>query len=85
MLPLVSKVAGALADWLTGWSGDALTLKPDLDQLPALAAEREAQWRRVAATDFLTTAEKRQLLGLPAFTGASATQNESNQKSSPCR
>ncbi len=70
VLPLVSKVAGALADWLTGWSGEALTLKPDLDQLPALAAEREAQWRRVAAADFLTTAEKRQLLGLPAEAAA---------------
>ncbi|WP_027244021.1 phage portal protein [Leisingera daeponensis] len=68
VLPLVSKVSAALADWLAGWTGEELTLKPDLDQLPALAAEREAQWRRVASADFLTPAEKRQLLGLPAET-----------------
>lgn len=68
VLPLVAKVAAALADWLAGWSGDALTLKADPDQLPALAAERDAQWRRVSAADFLTTAEKRRLLGLPAET-----------------
>ena len=33
--------------------------------LPALAAEREAQWRRVREADFLTQNEKRALLGLP--------------------
>ena len=68
VLPLVAKVSAALADWLTGWTGEALTLKPDLDQVPALAAEREAQWRRVSTADFLTTAEKRRLLGLPTET-----------------
>lgn len=66
VLPLVAKVTAALADWLMGWSSEQLVLKPDLDQLPALAAEREAQWRRVAQADFLSVAEKRQLLGLPA-------------------
>ncbi|KIC17517.1 phage portal protein [Leisingera sp. ANG-Vp] len=66
VLPLVAKVTAALADWLAGWTGEELTLKADLDQLPALAAEREAQWRRVSGAEFLTTAEKRQLLGLPA-------------------
>ncbi|MEX0305189.1 MAG: phage portal protein [Leisingera sp.] len=66
VLPLVAKVSAALTDWLTGWTGEELTLKADLDQLPALAAEREAQWRRVSCADFLTSAEKRQLLGLPA-------------------
>ena len=34
-------------------------------QVPALASERDQQWARVAAADFLTTAEKRMLLGLP--------------------
>jgi phage portal protein BeeE len=40
-------------------------LKPDLDQVPALAVEREQQWRRVGEASFLTDAEKRALLGLP--------------------
>ena len=31
----------------------------------ALAEEREQHWRRVAAADFLTQAEKRAALGLP--------------------
>jgi len=40
-------------------------LKPDLDQVPALSAERDAQWARVAGADFLSMGEKRALLGLP--------------------
>lgn len=66
VLPLATRVASALGDWLSQFSGDELELKPDLDQVPALSAERDAQWSRVSGADFLTTAEKRALLGLPA-------------------
>ncbi|MFN3646836.1 MAG: phage portal protein [Gemmobacter sp.] len=65
VLPLAAKVTAALAHWLSGFGGGAVELKPDLDQVPALAAERDAQWARVASADFLTLAEKRSLLGLP--------------------
>jgi len=67
VLPLVARVTGALSDWLTGFAGEALELRPDLDQVPALSAERDAQWARVASADFLSAAEKRALLGLPAL------------------
>ncbi len=65
VLPLVSRVTAALAHWLSEFAGEVLELRPDLDQLPALAHERETQWRRVSEADFLTDAEKRTLLGLP--------------------
>ena len=65
VLPLAAKVSAALAHWLSGYLGAELQLRPDLDQVPALAAEREAVWRRVAEADFLTEAEKRAMLGLP--------------------
>jgi HK97 family phage portal protein len=65
VLPLAARVASALGHWLGGHLGEEVTLKPDLDQVPALGAERDAQWRRVAEADFLTQAEKRALLGLP--------------------
>ena len=67
VLPLATRVAAALAEWLSGHSGDGFELKPDLDQVPALAAERDAQWARVAAADFLSAAEKRAILGLPVL------------------
>ena len=65
VLPLASRVIANLGHWLTGFTGQRLEIKPDLDQVPALATEREAQWRRIASADFLTAAEKRQMLGLP--------------------
>lgn len=66
VLPLATRVTAALASWLAGFSGDGVELKPDLDQVSALSAERDAQWARVAGADFLSEAEKRTLLGLPA-------------------
>jgi HK97 family phage portal protein len=67
VLPLAARVAACVADWLAGFTGEALELKPDLDQVPALSAERDAQWARITGADFLTEAEKRALLGLPAL------------------
>ncbi|TCM86610.1 phage portal protein [Rhodovulum steppense] len=66
ILPMVAKVAGAVAEFLSRFAGETVSLKPDLDQVPALAAERDAQWLRIAGADFLTEDEKRALLGLPA-------------------
>ena len=67
VLPMVSKVMASLSGWLNVWTGAEVTLKPDLDNIPALAGERDAQWARVAGADFLNTAEKRSLLGLPVI------------------
>jgi HK97 family phage portal protein len=69
VLPLVSRVCGALGHWLTAISGEEVEIAPDLDAVPALAAEREAVWARVASATFLTDTEKRALLGLPALGG----------------
>ena len=66
VLPLATRVTSVIADWLSDFGGARVELRPDLDQIPALAAERDAQWRRVAEATFLTAAEKRSLLGLPA-------------------
>jgi HK97 family phage portal protein len=65
VLPLATKVMADLAHWLSGFAGEAVELKPDLDQVPALSAERDQLWARVGAAEFLTVAEKRVLLGLP--------------------
>jgi HK97 family phage portal protein len=70
VLPLATRVAASLGAWLSGFAGQDFALKPDLDQVPALAAERDQQWQRVAAADFLSPAEKRRLLGLPPLAEA---------------
>lgn len=63
VLPLVQKMASALAVWLGG-RFDQVSIRPDLDNVPAFASEREALWARVSAADFLSADEKRTLLGL---------------------
>jgi len=65
VVPLAQKVLAHLAVWLSGLGGELVDLEPDIDQVPALAAERETQWRRIAEADFLTEGEKRRMLGLP--------------------
>ncbi len=66
VLPLATRVTAGLASWIAGFTGETVDVRPDLDQVPALAAERDAQWQRIAGAEFLTDAEKRSLLGLPA-------------------
>jgi HK97 family phage portal protein len=65
VLPLAQKVLAHMAGFLSGMAGVTVDLEPDLDQVPALAMERDSHWRRIAEADFLTEAEKRRLLGLP--------------------
>lgn len=63
LLPLASKILAALAEGLAPWFPEA-RLTIDLDQVPALAEDRERLWSQVSAADFLTPAEKRQMLGI---------------------
>ena len=69
VLELTPELVGPSRNVQAGIIGEAVELKPDLDQVPALAAERDQQWARVATADFLTEDEKRTLLGLPRLTG----------------
>jgi phage portal protein BeeE len=43
-----------------------LDLRPDLDQIEALASERDALWKRLEAASFLTDDEKRAAAGYDA-------------------
>ena len=65
VLPLAEKGAKALSQWLRPSYGEALRLKPDIENVVALRGEQEALWQRVQAADFLTTDEKRALIGYP--------------------
>lgn len=68
VLPLMARVASTVAWWLGEHLGTEIDLRPDPDQVPALAEERDQQWRRIGAASFLTDAEKRAALGLPPLT-----------------
>ncbi|QBX34399.1 phage portal protein [Paracoccus liaowanqingii] len=70
VLPLVARVTASVAWWLSEHLGAEVELRPDPDQIPALAEERNQQWARISAAGFLSDAEKRALLGLPPLEGA---------------
>jgi HK97 family phage portal protein len=61
VLPLAGAVLGGVADALAGEFPDA-RLVVDMDRVPALSEDRERLWRRVAAADWLSADEKRELV-----------------------
>ncbi len=63
VLPLVNRTAKAMSGWLGPAYGGGLELRPDLDQIEALASEREALWTRLGKAEFLSDDEKRAATG----------------------
>ena len=63
VVPLVERAARAISAWL-GPKFPGAMLRPDLDLVPALSAERDALWARLQAATFLTDAERRRMAGL---------------------
>lgn len=63
IVPLVGRVAEDLGFWL-GPAFAGVELKPDFDQVEALAEDRASLWARVSAADFLTDDEKRAMVGV---------------------
>lgn len=69
IIPMALRSARALTTWLTPMFGGNLELKPNIDELDALADERVAQWERIGATNFLTVNEKRVAVGYEPIEG----------------
>ncbi len=69
VLPLASRIASALAQWLAPTFGDGLTLAVDTDRIEALSPDRTALWERVTRAPFLTVNEKRAATGYGALEG----------------
>jgi HK97 family phage portal protein len=80
VLPLVERTASGLSMWLgeafgsdaapLGSSAGPLRLVADLDQIVALAPEREALWRQLQSAIFLTDNEKRSAIGYDPLAAA---------------
>ena len=62
IIPLVKRTQKSFEAWLA-LSYPGASFAANLDGLEALAAERESEWRRVGAADFLSDDEKRTALG----------------------
>jgi phage portal protein BeeE len=76
VLPLVQRTTDALSEWLTAGYGPAFSLKADIDDIPALASERDVLWTRI---DKATTTSS----SLPA--GSRLRESEATTKERPPR
>ena len=65
LLPMLDKILGGISAGLSAWW--PVKLEVDLDLVTALSEDRERLWAQVSAADFLTDAEKRELLGFAAL------------------
>ncbi|HYG48097.1 MAG TPA: phage portal protein [Allosphingosinicella sp.] len=65
VLPLADKLLGGLGAALGAW-WPGVKLRLDVDQVTALAEDRERLWAQVTAADFLSREEKREMLGFGA-------------------
>jgi HK97 family phage portal protein len=68
VVPLVGRVADGLAQLLQPHETGVISLLPDLDQVEALAPDRDALWKRLNDATFLTADEKRAAVGYGAVT-----------------
>jgi HK97 family phage portal protein len=63
LVPLVVRVSQELSLWL-GPAFEGAEVVPDFDEVEALAEDRAALWARVGGADFLSDAEKREMVGV---------------------
>ncbi len=78
VLPLVQRMTRTFSAWLAPAYGGAVELRPDLDQVEGLCAEREALWSRIGAATFLTDDEKRAAVGYGPLPDAAAHRTFDN-------
>ncbi|MEM7214849.1 MAG: phage portal protein [Pseudomonadota bacterium] len=63
VMPLVEKTARDLGIWLSADFGPDITLAAATDHVSVFASEREMHWNRIDRASFLTSDEKREILG----------------------
>ena len=65
VLPLAELIRTQFTDWLRQKYETNCKIYFDLDSIPALTTKREKLWEKVSNADFLSTDEKREILGFP--------------------
>ena len=65
VIPLADFVCTSFAHWFSTRYGSNFRVDFNLDEIPALVGKREMLWSKISNADFLTTDEKREILGFP--------------------
>ena len=72
VLPMAERILRGIGDALASW-WPGLRLALDVDQVSALAEDRERLWAQVSRADFLSDDEKREMLGFQRGKGSQAS------------
>lgn len=64
ILPIVNDAVYGIGKWLSRLYNENFYLEFDKDKILAFASKKENQWSKIAAADFLTPEEKKQILGI---------------------
>jgi len=79
VLPLMEQYVKSLNNWLVPQFGEGMYLKIDADSIPALEPVREAKFKRIQESTFMTINEKRIMLGMDAIEGGDTLHIESGK------
>ncbi|MFK8040356.1 MAG: phage portal protein [Rickettsiaceae bacterium] len=64
IIPLLERIAHSLSNWMSQLYQESLMIDFDLNSVSALTEKRKNLWERISAAEFMTTNEKRALIGL---------------------
>jgi HK97 family phage portal protein len=74
VIPILDQLCDHLNVWLAPAFGEDITIKADMENLPALAPKREKRWTMVQNATWLTTNEKREATGYEALDAPEADE-----------
>lgn len=69
IIPILDLLQDELNHWLVPMFGEGLELKYDADDIPALEVKRSERFTQISSAGFLTTNEKREILGFEPIEG----------------
>jgi len=76
VLPLAELIRTQFTDWLRKKYKTDCEIYFDLDSVPALITKREKLWEKVSNVDFLSTDEKREILGFPKLSAENHSEKD---------
>lgn len=80
ILPLAEFIRLEFGNWISQKFDEEIEIIFDLDSVHALTSRRDILWQKISAADFLTTNEKREILGFPPLKSLQKQQEQEQPK-----
>lgn len=80
ILPLAELIRLEFSNWISQKYNEEIEIIFDLDNVHALTSRRDILWQKISSADFLSTDEKREILGFPPIDPLAETTSVSEEK-----